>query len=258
MPAGEDFYVPKKNKESVGDVTAVEGDAHLDEIADFMHFFNKGLAGLGPPKHHLGYEQDTMRSVGTELTMVFARKARWMSSNFIAGLQHLYWIELLLAGRDPRKTKYVIFPPSLGTRDELIRAQIQQAHSTTCKQLADAFSKTGKMPDHAWFLRFIMNMDDEAIAAADLVDVIAKGGKQQKPNGPKIGKNELDAMLATVLQSEEAAAELRYLRFLLEDRTIAKMTAEQAYKLGLYAGDAAAAFDVENCCKQLLITERLQ
>ena len=115
-PPDEDVIVGRAGKDGVADVAPMEGDAHLAEIADFLHFWNKWLSGLGPPKHQLGYEQDTMRSVGTELHIVFARKSRRMCINFIRGLNHLYWIELLLAGVDPRKVPYVIIPPPMGTR----------------------------------------------------------------------------------------------------------------------------------------------
>jgi hypothetical protein len=152
-PAGEDLYVPRSEKESPADVSVLEGDAHLAEIADFLHFWNKWLSGLGPPKHHLGYEADTMRSVGTDLTIVFARKARRMQLNFIQGLNHLYWLELILAGIDPRSIQYVIFPPSLGTRDELVRAQVAMAYGTTIRYLSTAFATTGQVPSIQWFLK---------------------------------------------------------------------------------------------------------
>ncbi len=187
MPPGEDIYVPRRDKDGVADVSVLEGDGNIERIADFLHFFNKFLAGLGPPKAHLGYEGDTMRSVITDLHIVFARKVRRMQLKFIHGLNHLYWVSLLLRDVDPRSLRYTIFPPALGTRDELIRAQVQQAHATTVQYLANAFGQTGEMPSIGWFLKYVMNLDDEVIAAMDLAEVVQlkgsgmKNARQQAP-----------------------------------------------------------------------------
>jgi len=261
-PPSEDVIVTKRNKDSPSDVSPMQGDANLDQVADFQHFFNKLLAGLGPPKLHLGYEQDTMRSVGTELTIVFARKARRMQLALIQGLNHLYWIELLLMGIDPRSLKYVIFPPSLGTRDELVRAQIQHSHAQTVLFLAKAFAQTGKQPNTKWFLRTVMNIDDEALADLGEVDAtVGSGGGSSMSggsggDGPSLTPSETDNMIAKLMEQPNIASELKYLRFILDERRISKMTAAQLDKIGRFdIHNVVPNFDVEAAARQLEIKE---
>lgn len=219
-PAGEDLYVGKSNKDSPADVSALDGDAHLAEIADFDHFFNRFLAGLGPPKHHLGYEADTMRSVGTDLTIVFARKARRLQMQVAKTLNHFYWIELLLQGIDPRDYDYLIIPPTLGTRDELVRAQVMMAHATVCKYLTDSFSTTGKVPDPGWFLRYVMGMDDVAIEQMNLKPVLGKAATaSSKPSTP-LSPTEAEAMREHLNKDEEIKSELKWTRYILEERML--------------------------------------
>lgn len=246
LTAGEDLYVGKSNKDSPADVDVLDGDPHLGDIADFDHFFNRFLAGLGPPKHHLGYEQDTMRSVGTDLTIVFARKARRIQMQVARTLNHFYWVELLLQGIDPREMDYLIIPPTLGTRDELVRAQVLQAHATTCRYLAEAFALSGSVPTPAWFLRYVMGMDDTAIEALKLLPVQGKGaGIDIKPS-QKLTPSESSAMREKLNQNEAVASELRWTSYLLNERTLA--AAPVSYLTDnhiLSYGDFIPAIDVE-------------
>jgi hypothetical protein len=237
-PVGEDFIVGKKGENSPADVEAIQGDATLGDIGDFNHFYSSFLSGLGPPKHQLGYEQDTMRSMGTELHIIFARRCRATTMRFIQGLHHLYWVELLLRRVDPRDFPYVIFPPAMGTRDELVRAQVQLAHATTVRYLADAFSKSGKMPSINWFLRHIMNLDDEAIDGLGELELVASKGDDRikdtsgDPATPG-GASGDSALVAKALENDAVASELRYTRFLLNERALSKMTPQQFYDLNL-------------------------
>jgi hypothetical protein len=222
-PSEEDVMVPKRDANSPADVSVLAGDASIGEITDFSHFFNKMLAGFGPPKAHLGYESDTMRSVITDLHIVFARKVRRMQLHFIAGLQQLYYLSLIFKGIDPRKARYTIFPPSLATRDELLRAQVQLAHATTCQYLAQAFSLTGKVPSIQWMLKYVMGMDMEAIDALDLKDVIqpSGGGAGFKNDPPKGDPKENQMMAWAAMSSPDVQEQSEHLRFMFEERAMA-------------------------------------
>jgi len=271
---GADFIVGRDDKDSPADITTLEGDKNLSNITDFQHFFNKFLAGLGPPKLHLGYEADTMRSVGTELTIVFARKARRMQMAFIQGLNHLYWVELILMGIDPRKAKYMIFPPSLGTRDELVRAQIAQTHAMTVQALAKSFAMTGNMPSINWFLKYVMHFDDESLPSVkDLVPATAgtsggsnadngdgtQSGAGDAKTGPIVSPGEAANMQASLHENPGIANELKYLSFLLDERSIRRMDVAEIDRKGLLNfGDYRPNFDVEECARGLGIRRALR
>ncbi|MGE5609701.1 MAG: portal protein [Bacillota bacterium] len=223
MPADEDFIVAKRDKDSPADVAPIEGDANIGITADFDHFFNKWLSGLGPPKAHLGYEADTMRSVVTDLHIVFARKGRRMQMQFIRGLNHLYWIEMILRGIDPRAVRYTIIPPALGTRDELIRAQVMVAHANTVQFLAKAFASTGRVPSIQWFLKYMMNLDEPTIDALELTDVIqqaAAGSSSGMGAGKEPNAGEAVEMAVAALGSPEIVAEVNRTSFLINERAI--------------------------------------
>jgi hypothetical protein len=221
MPTEEDLFSGKRDKDSPADVKVLEGDAHIGEITDFIHFFNKWLAGLGPPKAHLGYETDTMRSVITDLHIVFARKARRAAMRFIAGLNHLYWVSLILRGIDPRTVPYLLLPPSMGTRDELVHAQVMQTYATTVKYLSDAFGVTGQVPSIQWFLRNILGLSVDAIDALDLKDAINLKGRKSQKNDPASGlaSNE---MAQAALTSDEVAKQVAATTFVLGERAFDK------------------------------------
>lgn len=226
MGPEEDVIIPKRDNESPADVEVLVGDQYIEQIGDFMHFFAKWLAGLGPPKAHLGYEADTMRSVITDLHIVFARKVRRMQIKFIAGLNHLYWVAMVLRGIDPRGVRYSLFPPSLGTRDELVRAQVQLAHATTCRYLAQAFGQTGKQPSIQWMLSHIMGMDEETMDGLELTDVIQQVTPGAPKNDPAANPSKDSArkeaeLIAGVLGSNPFVTEQTdRLQFLLDERAL--------------------------------------
>lgn len=212
MPSDEDYIVTKRTKESPADIIPIDGDGNISAIVDFIHFFNKWLAGLGPPKAHLGYEADTMRSVVTDLHIVFARKGRRMQMQFIKGLNHLYWVEMILKGIDPSKVKYAIIPPALGTRDELVRANIANAHAQVVNHLASAFAQTGKVPSTKWFLTYMMGVDDETLEKLEFEPVVltTKGALDKpaggsSPSGPVTNKEGLEPNHQEAMEMANAA-----------------------------------------------------
>jgi hypothetical protein len=235
MPTEEDLYIGKRDKDSPADVKVLEGDANIGRVEDMTQiFYPKWFAGLGPPKAHLGWEGDTMRSVITDLHIVFARKVRSMQMRFIAGLNHLYWIGLILRGIDPRGVQYQLTPPTMGTRDELVRAQIMQTYATTVKYLADGLGMTGQVPSIQWFLKYIMGLSDDAISDDVLqlkqVIVLTKGAPKNDPaSGAKSGESVEDSaqMAAAALGSDEVASRVAGLGFLLGERAVAFGVEEQ-------------------------------
>ncbi len=273
--SGADVFIGRDDKDAVGDAEILEGQNNFSGVTEIMnHFFSKWLSSLGPPKLQLGYEADTMRSVGTELAIIFGRKARRMQMAFIQGLNHLYWLELILMGIDPRKTKYLIFPPSLGTRDELVRAQIVNTHAMTVAALSKAFVPSGKMPSIQWMLKHVMYFDDDALpGVADLVDATpanAKGdteGDEVDPQaarggpnaGPAINKGEQAEMVTKLMENERVAGEIRYLHFLLDERAIRRMDVAEIDRRGLMNhGDYRPTFDVDEAAKIMGIRKKLR
>lgn len=254
MPEDEDYIVGKTGKDAVGDVENLEGDSMIGEITDFNHFFNKFLTGLGPPKAYLGYEADTQRSVATELAINFARMARRLQMRIIQGLNHLFWVELILRGIDPRSARYMIYAPPLGTRDEQIRAQIQQTHALTVMQLSQAFNKTGKQPSIEWFLRYVMNYDDEAIASMDYMNI--KGGKPDaaKKDDPTPGQT--DGVIKQIAASRRLTAEISLTKFLIDESILAKMKPEELETAWNRTGATQLPkMNVEQCARDLWIPE---
>lgn len=229
MPADEDWIVTKRSKESPADIEAIDGDPHMDQTGFFDHFWAKWMSVLGPPKAHLGYDSTTIRSVLTDQHVVFGRKGRRLQMKFIAGLYHLYWLELILRGKDPRKIKFLIHPPPIGTRDELMRAQVQMLHATTCKYLAGTVSTTGKQPSIEWMLKYVMGMDQEVIDQLSMTDVIQQGGGAGVGGGGGAGapggmqSKEQGIEYANVaMMNDEIARQAGVLHWMVSERALSK------------------------------------
>lgn len=242
MPVEGDHIVGKRTTESPADISILDGDQYIEAIGDFVHFFNKWLSGLGPPKAHLGYEGDDSKTGVNDKHIVFARKVRAMQLKFIAsGLNHLYWVSMILRGIDPRSVRYVIFPPSLGTRDELIAAQVQLAHATTIQYLAKAFGQSGKQPSIGWFLKYVMGYDDEVVESLKLPGMLVKvqstnpggagaGFKNDPPANAK-EEAEFEAMAEAAKANPELTGQRSVVEFLLEERMIAERHPKMVAKL---------------------------
>lgn len=227
LPAGEDFYLPKRDKEDVSDIEVLKGDEMIGEIEDFKHFWKKWLAGLGVPAAHLGYEDDSSKTGVNDKHIVFARRVRRAQLKFIKGINHLYWVQMILRGIDPRSVRYTIFPPSMGTRDELIRAQILLSRATTVQYLSAALGQSGKMPSIQWFLKYVMEYDD-AVFEDDqlgLVKVMQKSGsgagsfKNAPPKNVK-DRREFERLGQEALKNPIIAQQRETIDFLLEERAI--------------------------------------
>lgn len=241
QPTGTDHHIPVSG-DSKNAVEVLPSDPNIDKIDDFKHFHATFRAGLGPPNAHLNYEGDTMRSVITDLHIVFARKVRRLQMNYIAEEKKLYDIMLILRGIDPRSQPYLILPPTLGTRDELIQAQIASTYAAVIRNLATAFSFTGKVPTIEWFLRTFMGLTDEQFETLELAPVVAPiktdvdepdkigKGNNSKPNEVitgddlRTGEQMRSAMFYASRAGESWTANgnecVRGLKFLLAERAI--------------------------------------
>lgn len=252
-PSGEDVILAKRDKNSPADVTVLEGDPTIGEMGDFNHHWAKWLATLGPPKAHLGYEGDTMRSVVTDLHIVFARKVRRAQIRFIAGLNHMYWVGLMLRGIDPRSVRYVIYPPSLGTRDELVRAQIQLMHATTVKYLSDAFGATGKQPSVKWMLKYVMGMDNEVIDALEYEKIVVpkKGSASANKNPPK----EATQMANAAMTNPAIIEQMDHLGWMLEERELSRRTGPIFKQYERQMLPAFTNAQIGEVCRSLGVTE---
>ena len=225
MPPEEDYIIPKRDKDSPADIEPMQGDAYIEEIGDVMHFWRKWMSGLGVPSAHLGYEDEGSKTGVNDKHIVFARRVRRAQLKFIAGLNHLYWVSLILKGIDPRTIKYTIFPPAMGTRDELIRAQIMMARATTVQYLSTAFGTTGEAPTPQWFLKYIMGMDEDVVKDLQLKKVMqtTKGNSGFQKNSPpkNVKDRKEDERMAQVALCNPAVIEqVDHLQFLLNERAI--------------------------------------
>lgn len=260
QPTGTDHHVPSK-KDSANDVKVLQSDPNIDKIDDFKHLHATFRAGLGPPNAHLNYEGDTMKSVVTDLHIVFARKVRRLQINYLAQEKKLYDLMLILRRIDPRSQKYIILPPTLGTRDDLIQAQVANTYASVVRNLATAFSLTGEVPTIEWFLRTFMNLTDEEYESLELAPVVAPiktdaespeklgQGNNSKP-GESISNDDIrtGAEMRTAIQvakrrgeswANDATECVSGLKFLLAERAIAKNQFEIAEK---YDAGAKRAF----------------
>jgi len=277
-PAGEDEIVAKRTVDSPADVSVLEGDANIGEIADVIEvFLPKWFAGLGPPKAHVGWEGGTQRSVITDLHVVFSRRVRRLQLKFIQTLNQLYWTSLLLRGIDPRTVRFTIFPPSLGTKDEQIRAQVQLLHATTVKYLYDAFALTGKAPDPKWALKYVMGLDEEAIDTLDLVKVVQQAkpggvtGRNARTNkkapresrrsagilaitGRREAERESLAMADAAMTNPNVLELQEHLQFMLDERGLAlrKESSRAVKEVRLYTQAPVWGVHFENAARRLL------
>lgn len=222
-PPEEDIFWPKRDKDSPSDVRTLEGDGNIGQIDDFLHFLNKWLAGLGPPKSHIGYDSAGSKTGVNDLHIVFARKVRRMQLKFIHGLNHLYWVSLVLRGIDPRSIRWAIFPPALSTRDDLIRAQVVLAYSNTAFYLTRALSLTGQVPSVQWILKYIMRLDDEVIDDLKLVQAVQNSGiGMSTKNDPPQNAKEAQILPALVEANPFLDEEIEHLNFMVEEHRLSK------------------------------------
>lgn len=223
-PPDMDLYVVKKDKESPADISTLEGDGNIGQLADFEHFWGKWMSGLGPPKTHLGYEAGVQRAVVSEQHIVWARRGRRFQMHFVAGMRHLFWLRMLLRGVDPREAPITIWPPSMGTKDELLRAQVMQLQSQTVKNLSESMSKTGKQPSIEWMLQYIMMLPQDAIDDLELAPALqikSTGGQPSTGSGSGTPRGrEAMELAAHALQDPEVQMQARVVEMLIQERAL--------------------------------------
>jgi len=98
-----DYYLNKK-----GGVTAVQGDANLDHIADVVHLLETFFAGSPLPMALAGYARDTARDVLEDLKRDYYEEVDLLQCTVAFGYQHAFKLHLLLRGIDADDSAYGI------------------------------------------------------------------------------------------------------------------------------------------------------
>lgn len=131
----EDIFLPVRQNSST-DVTPLEGDANISDIADINFLQNRLFAGLKLPKAYLGFEGDTHnRNVITALDIQFARQVRRLQKVLEKGLRHIYDVAFILGGFNPDEVDYKIIFPTISTIDALTEWQVNQTKLMTAQLL---------------------------------------------------------------------------------------------------------------------------
>lgn len=91
-----DFFANKK-----GGVTALQGDAQLDQIADVVHLLDTFFAGSPLPKGLLGYTDELNRDVLQDIIRVYFDEIDVAQDSLAWVYQQGFRLELLLTGINP-------------------------------------------------------------------------------------------------------------------------------------------------------------
>ncbi|MFN4360534.1 MAG: hypothetical protein ACK4F4_07400 [Hylemonella sp.] len=91
-----DFYANRK-----GGVTAVQGDANMDQIADVVHLLDTFFAGAPGPKALFGYTGDLNRDILEDLKRSYYDKVDGLQDAGAGTYAYAFRIDQLLQGVDP-------------------------------------------------------------------------------------------------------------------------------------------------------------
>lgn len=91
-----DYYLNKR-----GGVTAVGGDANLDQIADVSHLLDTFFAGAPAPKGLFGYVGDLSRDVLEDLKRDYYDEIDALQDTLAYGYEMGFRLDLLLSGKNP-------------------------------------------------------------------------------------------------------------------------------------------------------------
>jgi hypothetical protein len=91
-----DYYMNKK-----GSVSALEGDANLDQIADVAHLLDTFFSGAPAPKGLFGYASDLQRDILEDLKQDFYDELDALQDTLAMAYEIGFQLELLLRGINP-------------------------------------------------------------------------------------------------------------------------------------------------------------
>ena len=129
-----DFYSNRK-----GSVTAIQGDANLEQIADVVHLLDSFFAGTGVPKGLMGYTDGLVRDVLEDLKRDYYDEIDHLQDTLAAEYEQIFRIHLLLKG-------------VVAGRDEFT-LRFAERRTETPNQVADLALKlmaTGLPPPMVW------------------------------------------------------------------------------------------------------------
>lgn len=93
-----DYYMNRK-----GSVTALEGDANLDQIADVGHLLDTFFSGAPAPKGLFGYASDLQRDILEDLKQDFYDELDALQDSLAFAYELGFSLELLLNGINPEE-----------------------------------------------------------------------------------------------------------------------------------------------------------
>lgn len=113
-----DYFMNKK-----GAVSALQGDAHLNEIADVAHLLDTFFAGAPAPKGLFGYASDLNRDILEDLKRDFFDELDALQDNTAFAIEVGFRLHLLLRGINPDRFDFAV--------------QFQERRTDTPNQRAD-------------------------------------------------------------------------------------------------------------------------
>lgn len=96
-----DYYLNRK-----GSVTAVQGDANLDQIGDVVHLLDGFFAGAGVPKGLMGYTDDMARDILEDLKRDYYEEVDSLQDTLAFAYDQGFRLHLLLKGINPDAEEY--------------------------------------------------------------------------------------------------------------------------------------------------------
>lgn len=98
-----DYYLNKK-----GAVTAIQGDANLDQIGDVVHLLDTFFAGGPLPKGMMGYNKDLARDILEDLKRDYYDEIDVIQDTVAFGYEQGFRLQLLLKGINPDAEEFCI------------------------------------------------------------------------------------------------------------------------------------------------------